>query len=138
MLKRFLSGVLAITFMLSGIEVIAQDNFEDIIEEEITSQEFEPITYTEEISPDYEYPFEIDEDDEGFNVQMPVNSQDGIMMADADVTTLWKSMLREQFSDEYILPYKYQSGEQIYGNTNRLVYRETDLSLEGKNGLDHK
>ncbi len=49
----------------------------------------------------------------------------------------WKTLFSEQFGDDYLMPYKKNSGGQkVSGKTNRLVVQETDLTLPGKNGLD--
>ncbi len=50
---------------------------------------------------------------------------------------IWKQLYAQQFGDAYLTPYKqYGTGEHVSGYTNRLTIDETDLTLEGKNGLN--
>ncbi len=56
---------------------------------------------------------------------------------DNTFSTMWNEILSVQFSDDYLKPYeKKEDGQCLTGHTNRLIMEETDLKLEGKNGLD--
>ena len=55
----------------------------------------------------------------------------------ADDKTIWDAFHTEQFGDDFLNPYgRKKESKQVSGNSNRFVIEETDLSLEGKNGLN--
>lgn len=65
--------------------------------------------------------------------------QDGISLFSTDETeeNIWNSFYTEQFGDDFLDPYgRKKESKQVSGNSNRFVVEETDLSLEGKNGLN--
>ena len=148
-IKKFISAVLAAVMTLSSIPVIsfAKDEEELPIDAEALQKEIgaaveysgfdaeatqepysnEPEEHTEVVSKDMELP-----EVEGIN-----NDEYGIsLFASTNNSDIWNTLMTDRFGDAYLAPWKQTDGQTVSGNSNRLVIRETDLRLPGKNGLD--
>lgn len=151
-MKKKIIILLSVVMLLSGFEAIAQKLVEKVSEvvsesefikaEEKVAIEDEPVekpTRVEIISEDEIQQYIEDlEKENNKDQKTQTKSNDGIALfsSSSETASLWRISLLEQFSEEYLMPLREREGEQVIGNTNRLVYRAVDLSLEGKNGLD--
>lgn len=108
------------------------------LSEEMTSEEprTEKLPYTEIIEKD----IDISSEDYYENIFPMPPSDDGVMtVSTTDPAEQWKALFATQYGEAYTNPYvDMNSGQSLSGKTNRLVVRETDLALSGKNGLDFK
>ena len=88
----------------------------------------EPEEHTEIVEGDMELPETIGID----------NTEPGevSLFSTTDNSAIWKDLMTDRFGDAYLTPWKKKSGQNVSGNTNRLVIEETDLTIPGKNGLD--
>ena len=56
---------------------------------------------------------------------------------EAAVSDMWNAAFSKAYGDSYGNPMNAgKEGQSVSGDTNRLVIQETDLTLQGKNGLD--
>ena len=131
-MKRILSILLIFAINMSFVTVRAEgvESEPDNTFEELPVQEeyfYEPIEHSETIP----YAMELtDEEDFG---------ERGISAFSLSTTErdVWKRALANEFGSDFLEPYmQKKEGYSISGNSNRLTIRETDLYLEGKNGLD--
>ena len=131
-MKKILSLLLTITMLTGVIPVNAEET--DIETESTQAEELpvqsefnsDPIIH-EETVPYIEL---TDENDFG-------ERKISTFAVTSSTENLWKTVMATELGSDFLTPYmQKQSGYDISGNTNRLVIRETDLFLKGKNGLD--
>ena len=94
----------------------------------------EPIVHTETVDTMFEFP---EEDEDLMPHEMPGPEDLNMFALNSDDKDVWRSLYAKMFGNDYLSPYMgAKDGQQVTGNTNRLVIEETDLTLPGKNGLD--
>ncbi len=155
--KKSISLILSLAIVSATLPVVSFAENEETAEvtykqERITVEDFdpdatqepfenEPVTHTENVpntvvmeeGPAFE-PAMLHVQDLS-NVALGTQSLSTVLSSTSD-DTLWDAMMRQKFGDDYISPFKKSNGQNVSGRTNRLVIKETDLTLPGKNGLD--
>ena len=119
---------------------IPQNEVYSSINDNVTEEaENEENTFEQETTEEIIYgPIDLSDLDE-VPTKEPIMNQDGISLFSNDETekNIWNSFYTEQFGDDFLDPYgRKKESKQVSGNSNRFVVEETDLSLEGKNGLN--
>lgn len=155
--KKSISLILSVAIVSATLPVVSFAENEETAEvtykqERITVEDFdpdatqepfenEPVTHTENVS-------ELVKMEEGpvfapemlhigdlTDIALGTQSSSVLLSSTSD-DAVWDSMMRQKFGDDYISPFKKSNGQNVSGRTNRLIVKETDLSLPGKNGLD--
>ncbi len=133
--KKLFAGILSIALVLPGIPAWAEEQgaqtaalaADTFVPDADT--EYIPIMHEEVLPEGVEFDFDgqtLDELEETGPRPKAVMDR-----------TVWKTIVAEQFGDDYLRPYiKKEGNEIISGSENRLTITETDLYLPGKNGLD--
>ena len=142
--------LMVLVFCCSSISIYAEETDEPETVTEETEQEeipYVPIEHVEEITEEeYNEAIETEievidlagsENDTDTNIDGDTDAEIELMALDTGDTEKWKSLFADSFGENYYSGYaKYGDGARVSGNTNALVIENTDLQLEGKNGLD--